>query len=98
MFSISWLKDAIERAVKTFAQALLGALTVSGADVLHMSWGQALSIGATATAISVLTSVLSAGVGSPGTASVTNAVEAAPAPVAVEPTASAGIETPPSKT
>lgn len=97
MFSISWLKDALERAIKTFCQSLLGALTISGADVLHMSWGQALSIGATATAISVLTSVLSAGIGSPGTASLTNAVEAAP-PAPVEHTTSSGVEAPPSAT
>jgi hypothetical protein len=82
MFSITWLKDALERAIKTFAQVLLSVLTLDGANVMSLDWGQTFSAAGTATAISVLTSILSAGLGSAGTASMTNAVE--PAPVASE--------------
>jgi hypothetical protein len=78
MFTLVWLKDAGERAVKTFAQSVLAILTVGGVDVLHLNWAQTLSVAATATLISVLTSVVSVGVGNSGTASLTNAVEPAP--------------------
>lgn len=78
MFSITWLKDAAERAIKSFAQILLSVLTLNGADVLTLDWKQALSLAVTGLLASVLTSVVSAGVGSSGTASLTKAVEAAP--------------------
>jgi len=68
VFTLFWLKDAAERALKTCAQSLLATLTLNGVDILHLDWEQALAAVATATAISVLTSVLSAGVGSKGTA------------------------------
>lgn len=90
VFTISWLKDAAERAIKTFCQSLLAVLTVGGVDILHLNWGQTLSVSLTATAISVLTSVLSSDLGAPGTASLTKAVQAAPA--ATELTSSAGTE------
>ena len=79
MFTLVWLKDAAERALKTFAQSLLATLTLNGVDILHLDWGQALAAAGTATAISVLTSVVSAGVGSKGTASLTNAAQPAAA-------------------
>lgn len=91
MFTISWLKDAGERALKTFAQSLLALLTVSGVDVLHLQWTQTLATAATATLLSILTSVLSAGVGAPNTASLTNVVQAA----SVEITEHTGAEAPP---
>ena len=77
MFELAFWKDAAERAVKTCAQSLLATLTLSGVDVLHLDWVQSLSVAGTATVISVLTSVVSAGVGNSGTASLTNAVEPA---------------------
>ena len=45
-----------ERAVKTFAQALLAVLT-TGTVVWDLDWVQALGIAGTAVLISVLTSV-----------------------------------------
>lgn len=74
MLTLAWLTDAAERAVKTFAQALLAALTLSGVDVLHLDWGQTLSMAGTAAVISILTSIVSVGVGTAGTASLTTAV------------------------
>lgn len=78
MFSTTWLKDALERAVKTFCQVLLSILTLDGANVLTLDWGQTFAAAGTAVAVSVLTSVLSAGLANNGTASLTKAVEAAP--------------------
>lgn len=70
-----------ERAVKTFAQALLATLAVSSAplDVLHVNWAGALSIGLGATLLSVLTSLSGLGIDVPA------AVVAQPAPPAVSP-------------
>lgn len=60
-----WL-DLVERAIKTFAQALLATLTV-GVPIWDLSWIEGLGIAATATVISILTSLASGGTN--GTAS-----------------------------
>lgn len=60
--------DVSERAVKTFAQSLLAVLAV-GVPIWEIDWLGALGIAATATVISVLTSVASAATGDPTTAS-----------------------------
>lgn len=71
-----FLLDLTERAVKTFAQALLGVLGVQGtSSVLDVDWRTALGGAALATAISVLTSLLSLRLGVSGTASLTTTVE-----------------------
>lgn len=51
-----------ERAVKTFAQALV-ALFVAGVTVLTIDWVQGLAVAATAAVVSVLTSIASYSVG-----------------------------------
>ena len=51
-----------ERAVKTFAQALV-ALFVAGVTVLTIDWREALAVAATAAVVSVLTSVASVRLG-----------------------------------
>lgn len=70
MFTREFTLRLLERAGKTFAQALLAALTVLGvtADVpiWHLPWGEALGIAATATVLSALTSVASLNAGEPG--------------------------------
>jgi hypothetical protein len=50
-----------ERAVKTFAQTLLAALTMSSApvNVLHANWGGDLGLAFGAALLSVLTSLAS---------------------------------------
>lgn len=78
MFTVSWLKDTGERAVKTFAQASLGAGIVGATDLLSVNWVGALSVGGLAAVISVLTSAASEPVGNGGTASLTKAVESTP--------------------
>lgn len=79
-FNAVFWKDTVERAIKTFAQGVLGAF---GADValsvVEVDWAQAAGIGATAAIVSVLTSIVSAGVSNNGTASVVPEVVADPA-------------------
>ena len=59
--STLWTRDfweaTAERAVRTFAQSLLATLGVAGVGVVDADWGQALSVGAMAAVLSVLTSV-----------------------------------------
>lgn len=74
---IAWLRDAAERALKTAAQTAVALLAADGTSVLTLAWGQAAAVVATATAVSVLTSVASVRLGDPGTAS---AVHTGPAP------------------
>lgn len=66
MWTAEFWIDAAERAVKTFAQALLAVLTV-GVPIWDNPWTDSLGIAATATVISVLTSIASGGAN--GTAS-----------------------------
>jgi hypothetical protein len=50
---------ATERAVKTFAQTMLGVITASAAmSIVDLDFGQALGVSALATLMSLLTSVL----------------------------------------
>lgn len=67
--TVEFWKDLVERAIKTFAQALLAVLAV-GVPIWELDWSGAFGIAATATVISVLTSVASIGAGVQGTASV----------------------------
>ncbi|GFK19259.1 holin [Corynebacterium glutamicum] len=62
MRSRQFWEDTAERAIKTFAQALLGVF-VAGVTIMSVSWVDALAVGATAALVSVLTSVASAGSG-----------------------------------
>lgn len=68
MFSKQFAKDTLERAVKTFCQALLALFTV-GVSITNIDWGQALAVAATAALVSILTSIASTGFGSPDNAS-----------------------------
>ncbi|BAC17672.1 hypothetical protein HMPREF0290_0860 [Corynebacterium efficiens YS-314] len=68
MFSSQFIKDAAERATKTAAQAIL-AVFVAGVTIMSVDWVDTLAIGATAALVSVLTSIASAGVRNPESAS-----------------------------
>ena len=50
-------QGAGERAVKTFAQALLGVLMSGATGLLDVDWVAALSVAALATVVSLLTSL-----------------------------------------
>lgn len=56
MLSHKFWADTLERAVKTFAQSLVAGLAV-GTAIWDLPWTDMLGIAATATAISVLTSI-----------------------------------------
>lgn len=72
-----FVKDALERAIKTFAETLLAYFGADAFDVLNANWPNALSVAAGATVLSVLLSVASLKIGNSGTASATDAVELA---------------------
>jgi hypothetical protein len=61
--------DALERAIKTFAQSLLALITV-GSAITSIDWVGSCAVAATAAVISLLTSVVSLPLGDSGTASV----------------------------
>lgn len=64
---------AAERCVKTVAQTLLALLTVDAAtSVFSLNWPQVAGIALTAGAVSLLTSVVSAPIGPPGSPSMVN--------------------------
>ena len=68
MWSLGFWRDALERAVKTAAQTVVGLL-VAGVTVLDIDWGQAAAVTGTAALASILTSLISSGVGDHGSAS-----------------------------
>lgn len=63
MFTKTFWKDTVERAVKTFAQSLAAVMTAGATGVLDVDWVNALSVSLLATLVSVLTSVGSGYVG-----------------------------------
>lgn len=68
IFTKNYIKDLLERAIKTFAQTLVADVTV-GQGFEDINWLRALSIAGVAALISVLTSIASRPFGSEGTAS-----------------------------
>lgn len=68
MFTTKFVKDTAERAIKTFAQALLAGITV-GSAITDIDWASGASIAATAAVYSLITSVISSSIGKPDTAS-----------------------------
>lgn len=70
MFSVKWLRDTAERAIVSFAAAVLTLLTVGPAvDVRGLDFGQLVALGAGAALVSVLKAVVATRVGDPEDAS-----------------------------
>ena len=65
----TFIKDLIERAVKTFAQVMLGYIGVEGVGSGDVNWAKALSVAGLATLASILTSIASRSVGNNNSAS-----------------------------
>lgn len=61
-----WL-SAFERAVRTFAQALLSVLIIGETGFMDVDWAQGLSVAGVAFVASVLMSIAATGVGDHGT-------------------------------
>ena len=59
----TFFKDMAERAIKTFAQAAIGALGAGATGLIGIDWQNILSIAGFATLISILTSIASLNIG-----------------------------------
>lgn len=67
MFTATFWKDAIERAIKTAAQSAIGVLTVG--PLANIDWEASAGVVGVATAVSILTSIVSTGKGDSESAS-----------------------------
>ena len=63
MFTINFWRDALERAIRTAAQAVLALWGTSITGVLEVNWEQVGSVAALAALTSVLMSIAATGVG-----------------------------------
>lgn len=61
MDTLAFWKATGERAVRTFAQGTLGAMSGAGLGLLDVDWLQSLSVGGLAAVLSVLTAVATSG-------------------------------------
>lgn len=59
-------KATAERAIKTAAQSMIAVLAVGQTSILTVDWQQAAAVAATATLLSVLSSIVSSGMGNAG--------------------------------
>lgn len=66
MYSTAFWKATGERAVRTFAQALIALIGVGAVSIVVLPWQEMLLVAATAALLSVLTSVTASSVGAPG--------------------------------
>lgn len=66
MTTIAFWKATAERMVRTFAQAVLGVVGAGQLGILDVDWGEAVSVGALAAVLSLLTAIVTAGVGPAG--------------------------------
>lgn len=69
MFTKSFWKDALERAIKTTAQSILALWATGATGVLDVDWVNSLSVAGLAFIMSILTSVGGVNAGDKGTAS-----------------------------
>jgi hypothetical protein len=70
MWTKNFWRQAAERGVKSSAQALLGMWALdAGFDVLRADWRLALGVAVGAYVLSVLTSIVTSGVGQKGSPS-----------------------------
>jgi len=78
MFTTSFWKQAAERAIKSAAQGLIGMWTLDGFNVLTVDVKLAAGIAGGAAVLSLLSSIVTSGVGEPNSPS---AVRKDPAPI-----------------
>ena len=72
MYTITFWKDAAERAIRTAAQALLALWATDVSGVLAVDWVQAGPVSALAALMSLLMSIAATGTGSQDSASTIN--------------------------
>lgn len=63
MFTASFWKQSAERGVKSAAQALIGLWTLDGFNILHADFPLAGGVAGGAFALSILTSLVTSGMG-----------------------------------
>ena len=69
MFTLFFWRATTERAVKSFAQALAAMLGTGGVGLLDVAWTTSLSVAGMTALLSVLTSLSSISIGTPGSPS-----------------------------
>lgn len=82
MYDIRFWKAAGERAIKTLAQTLVALIGANAVSVMELDWAQMIGVAATATILSVLTSIASANFGNTGPSLADETIE--PDPIIVE--------------
>lgn len=65
MWTKNFWKQSGERAAKSAAQALLGMWALDGFNVLHADWPLAGGVAGGAALLSVLSSIVTSGIGQP---------------------------------
>ena len=80
MFVSHFWRATAERAVKSFAQALLAVLSATSLGLLEVDWVTCLSTAGMATILSVLTSIGSSQIGDAGDPSALRTSPPAPSP------------------
>ena len=75
MFTKNFVRQLIERAVKTFAQTVVALAGASQMDWLNLDWAQLFATAAIAAGLSVLTSIASDRIGPGNTPSVVSIYE-----------------------
>ncbi len=85
MWKAAFWKDAVERAVRTFAQTFGAVVLAAGTGLLDTDWLTGVSAAGMASLLSVLTSLASEVKSPNGTASMMNAPAAPELAPAVEP-------------
>lgn len=75
MFNRAFWAAALERAIKTAAQAIIGLWVVADGvfDILHVNWTQTFGIAAGMFVLSIITSIVSLPFGPAASPSVTEA-------------------------
>jgi hypothetical protein len=63
MWTAKFWRETAERAVKSAAQAVVGIWAMDGFNIVNADFGLAAGVAGGAAALSVLTSILTAGVG-----------------------------------
>lgn len=69
MFRATFWKQCAERSAKSAAQALIGLWALDGFNTLNADYQLAFGVATGAAVLSVLTSILTAGIGEPGSPS-----------------------------
>lgn len=75
MFTKNFVRQLVERAVKTFSQTLVALAGASQMDWFSLDWGQLFATAAIAAGLSVLTSIASDKIGPAETPSVVSIYE-----------------------